>query len=70
MADELRYLHDQATKLYVGHDGVQQAVVDVYGDILDICCYVRRLFLTKKGTRRRKSLIIINKFNIIHRWTF
>jgi hypothetical protein len=56
MAGELHYLNDYATKLYVGHAEVQQAVADVYGDILDICCYVRRLFLTKKEFRRRESL--------------
>jgi hypothetical protein len=56
VAGELRYLSDYATKLYVGHPEVQQVVADVYGDILDICCYVRRLFLTKRGDRRRESL--------------
>ncbi|EIN05457.1 hypothetical protein PUNSTDRAFT_122367 [Punctularia strigosozonata HHB-11173 SS5] len=59
IAHDLRYFDDYATKMYVGHVHVQDALAKVYGDILDICCIVRRTFITKSGRPRHSAALLL-----------
>ncbi|KAI0269374.1 hypothetical protein BC834DRAFT_951654, partial [Gloeopeniophorella convolvens] len=63
IAQSLPFYRDYAVEIYRDSERVQQALADVYSDILVVCSAVRRVFLKKGGSPRSGSGVLVQAFN-------